>query len=347
MGAVNVRIDVVVGRTWHAGSLATALADLGHDVRLTTADRSFVVPATRIPMQSLFRAGRILAPTIAPINLAFGGLAASRIRRCDLIIAWSSFALPLLYFRRKTPTVVVRGSHHIRRQAQLLGPDSGPSSAIVRLEEAEYRRAAFVSVPTAEIAADPLFPARGALALECPYGFPTPSVTPRMRPPSRPRILFAGEIGYRKGIDRLAAAFGEPTQDFDVVLAGPLGVKSASLPRHWRHLGILRHHELQLEMSRSTCLALPSREEGMARVGQEALSVGLPVIATPEAGLSRWLQDGAGVLVSSKAGALELMSAARLVIDNGESMRSRAVEASGRWDWRAHAELLLSQVMNV
>lgn len=340
--ARRMRIDIVVGRRWHAPQLAGALVQLGHDVRVVSTD-TFDAPNVRLPLRTALRAGERLEFGSALSRSAFGVAAAAIVRRGSLCIGWSSYTAPTLATRRGHDVILVRGSHHIRRQRDLLGP-AGPTTAIVRLEEFEYARALMVSVPTQEIASDPYFSQSGANAAVAPYGFPSRLASSSLNlSPSPRRVLFAGEIGHRKGFDLLLEAFGQQSPDFEFALAGPTRLNAADFPAHWRYLGVLSAAGVQAAMRDSSCLVLPSREEGMARVGQEAMAAGCPVIATPRSGLGKWIREGAGVVLPDEPSGEHIRAAVSWVLQGGPGMRRTSYDVAGSWTWTDHASLVLDQ----
>lgn len=143
---------------------------------------------------------------------------------------------------------------------------------------------------------------RCGIAAEKVVAIPTgcPDVVSRVRPPgsgNRPlRFLFVGGVGYRKGVDTLIEAWRNlPSQSMDLVLAG--GVVDPAIAATAERLGIrvLGHISSQMlgqAFLDADVLVLPSRLEGLAHSLLEALSHGLPIIATSETGAGRFLRDG-------------------------------------------------------
>lgn len=130
---------------------------------------------------------------------------------------------------------------------------------------------------------------------------------------SRLKVLFAGEVGLRKGVPDLLQAFDMlPTGSVDLRLAG--GIKLAeSAIAPWRSkvqfLGAVPRSEMQALFQWADIFVLPSIVEGSALVTYEALLSGLPVITTPNAGsIVRHGIDGCIVPIRTPAALAEAIS---------------------------------------
>jgi glycosyltransferase involved in cell wall biosynthesis len=342
----SVRIGIVVGGTWHAPSLAAALRELGHRTEVVSVAQGYDGRRRATVLRQMLRVGSLSRCSAPVANAIFGVSAVARVREAELIVCWSSFALAALRLLPDIPSIVVRGNSHVRTQRSLLaGFGCGPSRLTVALEEAEYDAADLVTVPTEAIAQDPRWGIHRSAVVAVPYGFPGIEVHRRRGLQHRRlRVLFAGEAGLRKGIDLLASALARDVHEIDVTIAGRPTVASRELPNWWRLEGWVapaRVHEL---MRCHDCLVLPSREEGMARAGQEAMACGLPVVATPESGLGLWINRGAGVLLPSDPQPSAILQAFNVVREHTEALSQAALEVASSWSWRDHAEQLLGAI---
>ena len=296
-----VRIWIAAGGVWHQAGLIAGLQELGHGV--TNIGPVEIGDCSQVKIGS--RALREAATALRNGDLFwfqwFGRRFADHLARSanevDLVIGWSSFMHEALQ-KPAPPIVLVRGSHHIETQADLLGR-YGPSSALVAREVEEYQRALAVTVPTHQIAMDHRWLAERrpvVRVIASPYGFPSAATEARIAPPSPPRVAIVGEVGYRKGIDRVI----DSLEGLSVVV-NVVGKRSRAERRRWRlpadwHVhGQVGRGEVQRISVTSHMLLSLSREEGMQRAGQEAMAVGTPVIATKETGLSWWLDAGADI----------------------------------------------------
>lgn len=123
-----------------------------------------------------------------------------------------------------------------------------------------------------------------------PYGTRSAAIrsAPRPRHAGPLRVLFAGTLQLRKGIQYLAAAArlvpaGKAV--FRVVGASQLSQQATDDLRGRIELrGAVPRSAMRLEYEWADVLATPSVSEGSANVCYEALAEGLPVIATPNTG---------------------------------------------------------------
>ena len=129
-----------------------------------------------------------------------------------------------------------------------------------------------------------------------PYGialgdFPAkPRETVRQRPL---RVLTVGEIGLRKGSHYVLEAARRLAGKVEFRMAGPMGLlpeRAAELRRHIEWAGVVPRREILAHYQWADIFLLPSLCEGSATVVYEALSIGLPVIATPSTG--SLIEDG-------------------------------------------------------
>lgn len=130
---------------------------------------------------------------------------------------------------------------------------------------------------------------------------PVPDGVLRSRMKSR-RIVFAGSVGYRKGVDVLMAAWGRvaatvPSSSLDIV--GPLDASLSedlrlSIKDCWR--GALAPEDVQTLLADAYCAVLPSRAEGQPMFLIEALGFGVPIVVTDVGGMPA-LAEGVGEVV--------------------------------------------------
>jgi glycosyltransferase involved in cell wall biosynthesis len=118
--------------------------------------------------------------------------------------------------------------------------------------------------------------------------------------------IHVGNISYEKGVDTFLEALAEVRQEADhrALLLGALNprfdldgyVSRLGLTASVRVAGRLPWTEALQEMRRASMLVFLSRQEGMPKAPMEAMSQGLPVIATPT-GAEQFVLDGVNGIV--------------------------------------------------
>jgi glycosyltransferase involved in cell wall biosynthesis len=182
-----------------------------------------------------------------------------------------------------------------------------------------------------------------------------PDWRPRVQPARVGPILFLGTLEPRKNLHRLLEAYallldrrpGTP----ELVLAGALGAPSRDLftgPRSPVHAidrvrmtGYVSDDERHRLYSDASMLVLPSLDEGFGIPALEAMTLGVPVVASDRGALPE-VVGAAGILVNPDDGSALAAAMAR-VLDEPElarQMASSGLEQSMRFSWQASAERL-------
>jgi starch synthase len=135
-----------------------------------------------------------------------------------------------------------------------------------------------------------------------PYGAPPAAAlsssgeAASLAPGGKLRVLFAGSLGQRKGLSYLLAAIRPLAAHVELtLLGGKTALDCAPLDaavRQHRWIPSLPHAEVLAEMARQDVLVFPSLFEGFGLVILEAMSRGLPVIATPHTAAPDLISDG-------------------------------------------------------
>ena len=106
------------------------------------------------------------------------------------------------------------------------------------------------------------------------------------------KILFTGSFGFRKGGEYLLRAMVKLDNigfDYELNVVGGYSPDDVLIknihPKNVKFIGHLPQDELKTYLAESDCYLFPSLCEGCAQSGMEALTAGLPVIATYESGL--------------------------------------------------------------
>ncbi len=121
-----------------------------------------------------------------------------------------------------------------------------------------------------------------------PYGITTPSVRPkRCRKDGPLRVLTVGAVGLRKGSQYVLEAAKQMKGKAVFRMVGTVNVLPKAVEQLRQHVqltGVVPRSEVKKHFEWADVFLLPSICEGSATVTYEALSYGLPVIATPNTG---------------------------------------------------------------
>jgi glycosyltransferase involved in cell wall biosynthesis len=149
------------------------------------------------------------------------------------------------------------------------------------------------------------------------------------------RVLYVGQISVRKGLRYLFEAFENlrhPRKELWIV--GPTtkqtGIEDLRAPDQTRFLGALKGRDLARAYREASVFVLPTVEEGLALVLGEALSFGVPVIATANSGGADLFSDGReGFLVPIREPAAITEKLQRLA-DDPEARETMSASARAR-----------------
>lgn len=163
------------------------------------------------------------------------------------------------------------------------------------------------------------------------------------------RVLFAGSMTQRKGLADLFAAMELLRRsDVELVVMGSLLLPLEFYRKHCAHFSYepTRSHDGVLALMR-TCdvLVLPSIVEGRALVQQEAMSCGLPIIATRNAGGEDLIETGkTGFLIPIRAPAEIAAKIAWFADHRSElaEMRSYVREKALGLTWQRYADKIIA-----
>jgi len=199
-----------------------------------------------------------------------------------------------------------------------------------------------VIVTTPELAARVSGRARAGAVWVIPNGVDTGLFRPTSRRPNpAKKVLYVGRLSEEKNLGALIEATGKLAGQLDVRLIfvgdgpqrGQLEASAQRLGVTAEFLPFVDHRELPAFFARADAFVLPSFMEGHPKVLLEAMSCGVPCVASDVGGNSAILTDGeTGLLfdprdASALAGALErVLSQEDLARRLGERARARIVE---------------------
>ncbi|MBA3710883.1 MAG: glycosyltransferase family 4 protein [Pyrinomonadaceae bacterium] len=133
--------------------------------------------------------------------------------------------------------------------------------------------------------------------IKIPYGTPADEIPARTHRPDGPfTILFAGQIGLRKGVPHLLEAWQKLNlKDARLWLAGGMHLGSDYLietSESFEHLGALPRVRLLEVMQQADLFVFPSLAEGFGLVIGEAMAAGVPVLTTMNTGGPELITNG-------------------------------------------------------
>lgn len=191
-----------------------------------------------------------------------------------------------------------------------------------------------------------------AKAVVIPYGhdFPVRS-TPRIRARVRPRFIFVGSVGPRKGVPQLLNAFLKLEDAADLTVVGPISCPLAALKPYMAKANIsftggVPRTEVFKYLDDADYFIFPSLFEGGGIVLYEAAAMGLPIIQ------SKYCGDGCdgtnGEILEEVSETHILLSVRRQICRSDadyqeQSRNSLRIASSRTWnDYKAKVFSLLS-----
>lgn len=364
-----MKVRVAVHGRFHAFHLACALQDAGVLEAVHTTYPKFIarrwlnkdISLLSEPILELRRrfAQRVTGSHAidADIAIAFAKAVARKVTRAeaDILVGWSSALLDAIAPARERgmKIVVERGSTHIDFQTRILkeaygtyglaAPPTDPR--LIERERREYADADAICVPS-RIARQSFLDAGipETRLIVNPLGVDTAKFQPPQSRPKRdrPKVLFAGNAGIRKGLPTLLQATSELGGRVETVVAGPIEpdfdtIKSRFKNPWTRFVGALSQSELQQAFWDADIFCLPSYEEGFGMVVIEAMATGLPVVISDAIGAGDIVTPGGNGLIVSAGDADGLASQIAILADDVEQRTAmgdaarRAVESGHSW----------------
>lgn len=271
-------------------------------------------------LQSLFlavrrlRAGARLTDWLGYVaKLELGRRAAGVMTSGDAVVFYNGAGGGICEKARRvgaTTVVEVVNSHvlnlaaEMNREFSLCGlPAQGMYERDVRRRQAEYQTVDYVMGPSEYVKQS--FLARGWPAerfLKVRYGYNLFSNRQLQGRSERKEkgvftVLFVGLVQPRKGLRYLLAAFERLQLDRKrLLLVGgvgqPSGIEGLKIPPDVEFLGIKKGEELADCYEAADVFVLPSVEEGFGLVLIEAMSFGVPVVASTSTGFADVCEDG-------------------------------------------------------
>jgi glycosyltransferase involved in cell wall biosynthesis len=264
----------------------------------------------------------------------------------------AAYDLPIAYWKTARELLAQEIERYPEWEPTLVGTQDSPAK--LERKEAELSAADVVVCPSRFVLdsiPESLRRARRCVVSE--FGSPPAAVlVERQWDVKRPlRCLFAGSMSQRKGLADVFAAFRLlGRSDVELVVMGSMLMPSDFYRRHggdFTYEPTRAHAEVLRLMDRCDVLLLPSLVEGRALVQQEALSRGLPIIVTRNAGGEELVQDGqTGFLVPIRSPAA-LAEKIAWIADHRDALPHMSLQAhrmASRFTWAGYADKVLSSL---
>jgi glycosyltransferase involved in cell wall biosynthesis len=170
-----------------------------------------------------------------------------------------------------------------------------------------------------------------------------------------PRLLFVGRLVYQKGLDVLFKALADLKDiDWMLTIVGD-GAEREHLEKQVDDLdlaervcfaGWVSHDDLLDYYQEANLFVFPSRHEGMPNALLEAMSSGLPALATRIAGNEELVLDGENGILVPPDDRVALREALRKIISSGDLRKTQGEKARERvlqsYTWEATARAYLT-----
>lgn len=262
-----------------------------------------------------------------------------------------SYELPIAYWTT-TRRLLMEEAERLPDWEPTLEATREPEEKLFRKTE-EIHQADAITCPSDFVLES--IPAEIRAAKPClvaPFGSPSmecPDIKREIRAKTSPlRVLFVGSMSQRKGLADLFNAIRLlDTPQVELIVLGrpslPMNFYRQQLQDFIHHPPAARHEVLEV-MRSCDVFALPSIIEGRALVQQEAMSQGMPLIVTANAG-------GSDLIEAGETGFLTPIRSPESIAENIEwflqhreelpHMAERAKSKARSYSWRAYAKAII------
>ena len=259
---------------------------------------------------------------------------AREFRRCAVLRVFQiTGAMPAVIAKRRfgVPFVTTYGFWYGR-----LARSRGTGALRRAVEALGLRAADAVIVTTPELGAYVAGRVGTAKVHLIPNGVDTARFAPARRSGSAPRnVLYVGRLSEEKNLDALVAAAAGLASRFDLQLTfvgdGPA---RASLEAEARRRGVrvafvpvVEHRRIPAYLANADAFVLPSFTEGHPKVLLEAMSAGVPCVASNVGGNRAIIEDGVTGLLCAPDDGTALAEALARVLDDAALARALAERA--------------------
>ena len=258
------------------------------------------------------------------------------------------YELPIMYWTTAQKLLQEEAQRYPQWEPTLLATRDSPAK--LERKSAELALADLVICPSRIVQKS--LPA-GARSQVAEYGCPAPVEGERTpRKGKRLRFLFVGAMTQRKGLADLFAAFKQLNRsDIELVVLGfpllPLEFYRREFPDFTYESP--RSHDLVKQVMQSCdVLVLPSIVEGRAMVQTEALSCGLPIVVTANAGAEDFVEQGKTGFIVPIRDPAALAERLNWIADHREwvtDIRPDVLQKARQSGWERYTNTILSAIL--
>lgn len=261
-------------------------------------------------------------------------------------------------------TCIDHGSSHIRFQRALLEEEARltglapamPHPSIIEKEMREYEEADMIAIPSTYVKKS--FIAQGVPTeklAQVPYGVDLDAFVPGEKDDDTFRVIYAGGMTLQKGVHYLLQAFADlnlPRAEL-LLVGGGNGELDPYFKKYkgtFTWVGGIPQRALIRRYQQSSVFVLNSIDDGFGMVMAEAMSSGLPVIATDHTGASDLFEDGKEGFIIPIRDPEALSRKLKYLYDHEEERRNMGTRAIGRvrqgYSWREYGDRMVRAYEN-
>jgi len=184
-----------------------------------------------------------------------------------------------------------------------------------------------------------------------PYGAPDPQPFPHRDSSATLKVLYVGSLTQRKGLSYLFDAVEPLGKNVELTVigrkvGGACPVLEKALAKH-RYFPSLPHSQILQQMLAADILVFPSLFEGFGLVLTEALSCGLPFIATANTAAPDLIEDQKEGFIIPLRDSQAITQKLQWALDNRDelaNMQRAAWELSGRLSWENYRRSFVDMI---
>lgn len=296
-------------------------------------------------------------------DILFDFMVSMSMGKADFMIGFNNYTLIQMSKLKKKNTILFLEQRiaHVMTEIEIYKREFGKvpanlHSLMVKRKLKEYEIADYILVPSEFVYASMVDHGISKhKLLMVPYGFDSALFkrdSKWAKPADRLRLLFVGQIGYRKGLKYLLEAvksinLKHPEAVIELILVGGIDKDFAvclnQYSNVYKHIDFIPQEKLLELYNTSHLFVFPSLCEGSAVVTYEAMGCGLPQIVTRNAGSVVSDQEEGLIVPAGDTAALE-QAILYFVNHPGEiqRMEQNALKKANEYTWEKYGEKLIS-----